>query len=72
MPTASNEAWIAQLLRVATSTRPRVHNPTIRRARPADVPKQDVSFLGHRRVGRSAPGGHEHDALCVKKREESS
>jgi NADPH-dependent ferric siderophore reductase len=46
MPTASNEAWIAQLLLLPKSVRPWVRNLTIRRVRPADE-EVDIEFAVH-------------------------
>ncbi|GAA2978590.1 siderophore-interacting protein [Streptomyces flavovirens] len=46
MPTASNEAWMAQLLLLPKAVRPWVRNLTIRRARPADD-EVDIEFALH-------------------------
>lgn len=46
MPTASSEAWMAQVLLMPKSVRPRVRNLTIRRARPADD-EIDIEFALH-------------------------
>jgi NADPH-dependent ferric siderophore reductase len=46
MPTASSEAWMAQVLLMPKSARPLVRNMTIRRARPADD-EIDIEFALH-------------------------
>lgn len=46
MPTASSEAWMAQVLLMPKSVRPQVRNLTIRRARPADD-EIDIEFVLH-------------------------
>ncbi len=46
MPTASNEAWMAQLLLMPKAVRPWVRNLTIRRVRPADE-EVDIEFAVH-------------------------
>ncbi|TWF80451.1 NADPH-dependent ferric siderophore reductase [Pseudonocardia hierapolitana] len=46
MPTASNEAWMAQVLLMPKSVRPQVRNMTIRRARPAED-EIDIEFALH-------------------------
>ncbi|PRY39695.1 siderophore-interacting protein [Umezawaea tangerina] len=46
MPTASSEAWMAQVLLMPRSVRPLVRNLTIRRARPADD-EIDIEFALH-------------------------
>lgn len=46
MPTASNEAWIAQVLLIPKSARPWVRNLTVRRVRPADD-EIDIEFALH-------------------------
>ncbi|WP_433262097.1 siderophore-interacting protein [Actinosynnema sp. CS-041913] len=46
MPTLSTEAWMAQLLLMPKSSRPRVRNFTIRRTRP-EVNEVDIEFALH-------------------------
>ncbi|MCY1139938.1 siderophore-interacting protein [Actinoplanes sp. Pm04-4] len=46
MPTASSEAWMAQVLLMPRATRPWVRNLTIRRVRPADD-EVDIEFAVH-------------------------
>jgi NADPH-dependent ferric siderophore reductase len=46
MPTASSEAWMAQVLLMPKSVRPHVRNMTIRRARPAED-EIDIEFVLH-------------------------
>jgi NADPH-dependent ferric siderophore reductase len=46
MPTASNEAWMAQVMLMPKSVRPRVRNMTIRRVRVADN-EIDIEFALH-------------------------
>jgi len=46
MPTASSEAWMAQVLLMPKSVRPQVRNMTIRRVRPADE-EVDIEFALH-------------------------
>jgi NADPH-dependent ferric siderophore reductase len=46
MPTASSEAWMAQVLLMPKSVRPQVRNMTIRRARPAED-EIDIEFVLH-------------------------
>ncbi|WP_275291903.1 siderophore-interacting protein [Amycolatopsis sp. La24] len=46
MPTASSGAWMAQVLLMPKSVRPRVRNLTIRRARP-DEGEIDIEFVVH-------------------------
>ena len=46
MPTASTEAWIAQLMLMPKAVRPWVRNMTIRRVRPADD-EIDIEFALH-------------------------
>ncbi|WNV92160.1 siderophore-interacting protein [Umezawaea sp. Da 62-37] len=46
MPTASSEAWMAQVLVMPKSVRPLVRNLTIRRARPAEG-EVDIEFALH-------------------------
>ncbi|WP_237405368.1 siderophore-interacting protein [Actinacidiphila reveromycinica] len=49
MPTASSEAWMAQVLLMPRSVRRHLVNDR-------GVPKRDISFFGYWRLGRSAPG----------------
>ena len=46
MPTASSEAWMAQVLLMPKSVRPQVRTMTIRRVRPADD-EVDIEFALH-------------------------
>ncbi|MDT8915738.1 siderophore-interacting protein [Amycolatopsis sp. PS_44_ISF1] len=46
MPTASSEAWMAQVMLMPKSARPRVRNLTIRRARPGED-EVDIEFARH-------------------------
>ncbi len=46
MPTLSNEAWMAELLLLPKSRRPRVRNFTVRRARP-EPDEVDIEFALH-------------------------
>lgn len=65
MPTASSEAWMAQVLLMPKSVRPYVRNLTVRRVRPADD-EIDIEFALHgdapmsswaRRAGPGDPAG---------------